>query len=413
MQVTLNYDAGRAASLPVVEQANQEPRIDAAVNTITTSGSIRASILATAVQVGQLADVSILMLQKEKKQGDGAFILRAPGFSPVAEESLRSNDFADKDLQRSLSLKIEAHRSMIKNQIGGRHHENLMAAGPEMALMALSMEMTQIIDDMLKLRTEAQKARNESLNRLNDLSNCLRNYEKSKDEFSTERLEDAYKKFPADSPMMQKGIERQQAEMDKTIAAAYAAEKTVCDAAVASGLGHDGSGSSRDPYFYKKYYEIKPEWVTINEDGQLLFWKTTYGIPISEKVPLQSPSIFAPNRYRDKLIIDYNNKVTAITGAEKKFADYNESGKCTVADALYGFGVYEYGSTLPASKEDLETAHEKISTMTNSIDSEQSIKMTEISKFSQARNESYDMAVKVNNRLVDSLAALIRQLSER
>ena len=61
----------------------------------------------------------------------------------------------------------------------------------------------------------------------------------------------------------------------------------------------------------------------------------------------------------------------------------------------------------------LEAATEKISSMVNSINSTQSMKMLDIHKFTNGRNEAYDLAVKVNNTKFDSLNALIKMIGER
>ncbi len=397
MQVTFNPDAGSVTPFPVVYPPDMDAGMDAAQHVGHTSATLRTTIVMNAIHVGELADAAVTMLHQEEGTD-------ASNLAYVDEyETLRL----------SLSSKIDTQRLDIKNLAGKHRHEPLTAAGPEMALMALSMEMTQIIDNMLKLRTESQKARNESLIRLNDLSNRLRIFEKSSDEFAAEKLDVEYKKFPADSPMMRKGMERAELERDKITKAAEAAEKRVCDEAVAYGLAKNFTGMVMDPLFTNVYKQLKPQWVTASEEGYLTLWtRTDDGKTHYLNFYLHSRG-FYPDNYKRTLISTYNDKTTAIAAAEKKFADYQASGKCSIADALYGFGVYEAGSALPNTKEELEAAHEKISTMTNSIDSEQTLKMTDITKFSQARNESYDMAVKVNTRLTDSLAALIRQLGER
>jgi hypothetical protein len=307
------------------------------------------------------------------------------------------------DLARLKNLKADTEQTLK----GSTVHLDFSEGAMEMKLIKLSLELSALIDKLLKGRMESQRGRNQQIEVLNNLLSELRKHEKSTEAFDPASLDKAT--YTATPESLARGINRMREKMaeEKDAAAdtAHVTYKKVLDwsnsykgatgywnghrDAIEAGFGISIIGDADGNFIY---------WNKDKSASRTLKPQTTYLWP--SWGPDQVKSAFFAEKEADKNI-------------EKKFNDYVASGKVSLNALLLGYDVYKAGEKLPVTKEDLEAATEKISSMVNSINSTQGLKMLDIHKFTNGRNEAYDLAVKVNNTKLDSLNALIKMIGER
>jgi hypothetical protein len=259
----------------------------------------------------------------------------------------------------------------------------------------------------LKGRMDSQKWRNEQIEVLNNLLSELRKKEKSTEAFDASSLDKAT--YTATPESLSRGINRMRElmAMEKADAAktAHVTYKEVLD----------WSNSYRGVTGYWNRHRAAIEAgfgfpITGDADGNFIYWNRDKS---DKRILKPQTTIIWPSWGPDHVKSAFFAEQAADKNIEKKFNDYVDSGKVSLNALLLGYGVYKAGEKLPATKEDLEAATEKISSMVNSINSTQSMKMLDIHKFTNGRNEAYDLAVKVNNTKFDSLNALIKMIGER
>jgi hypothetical protein len=338
----------------------------------------------------------------------GDFVLLAETtLALVGSDQKRQPEIDEKeasDLARLSLLKADTEQTLK----GSAVHLDFSEGAMEMKLITLSIELSEIIDKLLKGRMQSQKERNELIEGLNDLLSELRKMEKSTDDFKTDALNKDYKAFPPGSPILRKVIEHARRVMEQSKNNAIRQDRIWLDEIVESLRTKSGLEiRSAVQWSLIKF----PDDLTSDANGNILFWKK------HEDGSWESHYIDTWGSTRNKLIRNYEIKEKAISDSKATFDGVSEriqtSGKASVSDLLYAYGVYKDDEKLPATKEDLEAATEKISSMVNSINSTQSLKMLDIHKFTNGRNEAYDLAVKINNTKFDSLNALIKMIGER
>jgi hypothetical protein len=289
---------------------------------------------------------------------------------------------------------------------------DLIAGALEMKLVMLSIELSGVIDQALEARMQSQKDRNAQIENLNDLLNALRKLQKSSATFSADSLDKTYIDLPLDARSgPERAMRRKEKEIQKEqeIAAADAAENTVCKEVETWG---NKSTSFLESYSaIERFMDIKAR--SARADGSIAYtginrttgqWETQY---------LKAhTSFWYPSWGPDKIRAAYADRRFATARIENKYKVNPDSDKTSLADLLYQYGVYKKGEALPATKEDLEAASEKISAMVSTITSTQSLKMLDIQKFTNGRNEAYDLAVSVNNSKFESLKSLISMIGE-
>jgi hypothetical protein len=287
---------------------------------------------------------------------------------------------------------------------------NLVAGALEMKLVMLSIELSGVIDKALEVRMQAQKDRNAQIENLNDLLNALRKLQKSSAPFSADSLDKAYIDFP---PGSQFSLESATRIKEKAEAHADAIQDTACRGVQNWGLAYiTGSPNFREEYaFLLRTMDIKS--IAATPDGKLAYTGINKKSGEKQTIPVKaSVTMFRPSWGSDATKAIYADRQFAKAKIEDEYKINMDSGKASLGDLLYGYGVYKKGEALPATKEDLEAACEKISAMVSTINSTQSLKMLDIQKFTNGRNEAYDLAVSVNNSKFESLKSLISMIGE-
>jgi hypothetical protein len=289
----------------------------------------------------------------------------------------------------------------------GLPHIDLAAGALEMTIVKLNAELSQVIDEILKSRLQSQQDRNTQIDLYNELLNELRKIQKSDEPYSVSKLEEGFKSFPPDSPLRKHSLDRMHKAMEEEISAAKTTEQDALERIVADA-------ARQSTWFGWTYDRFRPEAITSEPDGGVTLWKRQGDGQWFCLKPIYPKDLFSfyPNHWINEIKGNFQFKATAIKASEDKYKAYEESAKMSLADMLIGYGVYKNSAELPKTKEQLEAANEKISAMISSINSIQTLKMTEINKFTNSRNEAYDMAVKINNSKIESLNALIRLIGE-
>jgi hypothetical protein len=317
------------------------------------------------------------------------------------------------DLVLLKNLKADTEQTLK----GSTVHLNFSEGAMELRLIKLSLELSALIDKLLKGRMDSQKGRNEKIEALNDLLSELRKLEKSEEPLKMEALEKAWKSLPPDSPLHRISAERFR---ENAIAAANAKENAAClevqEWEQKWGKTWRGDKHWRDDFadMYADFNKGQDlEYMSANSDGSITYHGKHDGKYLSYTI--QSYDVAGDTFGSDRIKLAYADTKNTLLQIDK---DYHEKlkrvdEKVSLNDLLIGYGVYKAGEKFPATKEDLEAATEKISSMVNSINSTQSMKMLDIHKFTNGRNEAYDLAVKVNNTKFDSLNALIKMIGER
>ena len=317
------------------------------------------------------------------------------------------------DLALLKNLKADTEQTLK----GSTVHVDFSEGAMELRLIKLSLELSALIDKLLKGRMESQKERNEKIEAFNDLLSELRKLEKSEEPLKMEALEKAWKSLPPDSPLHRIRAERFR---ENAIAAVNVKENAAClevQAWEKKWMNVPwGDKHWKDDYadMYRDFHNGQDlEYMSANADGSITYNGNHDGKYLSYTI--QSYDVADSTFGSDRIKQAYADSKNALLQIDK---DYHAKlklpdEKVSLNDLLIGYGVYKAGEKLPATKEDLEAATEKISSMVNSINSTQSMKMLDIHKFTNGRNEAYDLAVKVNNTKFDSLNALIKMIGER
>ncbi|MDB5992287.1 MAG: hypothetical protein JWQ10_3690 [Herbaspirillum sp.] len=346
----------------------------------------------------------------------GDFVLLAETtITLIGSDQKRQPEIDEKeasDLARLKNLKADTELTLK----GSTAHLDFSEGAMEMKLIKLSLELSALIDKLLKGRMESQKDRNVQIEALNDLLSELRKLEKSEDPFKKETLENACKSLPPDSPLHRISAERFR---ENAIAAAYAIDNAAClevqEWEQKMGKTRRGDKHWRDDYadMRRDFHNGQDlEYMSANADGSITYNGKHDGKSLSYTI--QSYDVVGWEHWgSDKIKKAYADTKNSLVQIDKDYHAQLLDDKVSLNDLLVGYGVYKVGEKLPVTKEDLEAATEKISSMVNSINSTQSMKMLDIHKFTNGRNEAYDLAVKVNNTKFDSLNALIKMIGER
>ncbi|HEY4072078.1 MAG TPA: hypothetical protein VGM52_03145 [Herbaspirillum sp.] len=337
-----------------------------------------------------IAEISVLA---------GDFVLLAQtSIALIESDDKRAPDIDAKeahDLAHLRRMKAETEQ-VLKSAAS---HVDLTEGAVEMMLVMLSIELSEIIDKLLKGRMQSQKDRNGQINAFTELQNALRKMEKSTDAFNAAALDKQDYVTPPGSQMKQGSIDRARIEFEKGLDAAYAWAQEFYQKMLDLCLRTSNFKRDYDNAQSQGYTEL-----TVDSEGHFEFLdKSGYS---REILPLSGMEYKLKRHYEKKQ--DAINKCTADFHARIGNAE-----KVSLNDMLIYYGVYKEGEKLPVTKEDLEAANEKISSMVNSINSVQGMKMLGIQKFTNGRNEAYDLAVKVNTTKFDSLNALIRMIGDR
>jgi hypothetical protein len=341
---------------------------------------VSSDIAAVSVLAGDfvsLAQTTIVLIESDDK--------RAPDID--AKEAL--------DLTHLRRVKVEMEKVLKR----AASHVDLTEGAIELKLVMLSLELSEIIDKLLKGRMQSQRDRNGQMDAFNELQSTLRKMEKSTDAFNAATLNKLDRTPPPGSHIQQNKNEKARAEFEKALDAAYAEAEAFYQKMFKVCLKVES--------FRQQYEDAKSQGftkLTVSSDGHFEF----------ENKSGRSKEILPLYQMDWKLKKHYDKKEDAI---QKCTADYHarigNGDKVSLNDILIYYGIYKEGEKMPATKEDLEAATEKISSMVNSINSVQSMKMLDIQKFTNGRNEAYDLAVKVNTTKFDSLNALIRMIGDR
>jgi hypothetical protein len=290
---------------------------------------------------------------------------------------------------------------------------DLVAGALEMKLVMLSIELSSVIDKALEARMQAQKDRNAQIENLNDLLNELRKLQKSSATFSADSLDNAYIDLPPGSSLSLQSAERIRS---RGIEVVKNADWNNC-LYIESWELATISGSTD---FMQKHTAMLNEYVVdsiltgFNGDYLRYFChRRDNGREAEVRIKTYNYStMHHPSWPSDAAAVNYRYMQDALAKLNAEFIVNSASGKASLGDLLYGYGVYKEGESLPTTKEDLEAANEKISAMVGTITSTQSLKMLDIQKFTNGRNEAYDLAVSVNNSKFESLKSLISMIGE-
>ncbi|MDB5992288.1 MAG: hypothetical protein JWQ10_3691 [Herbaspirillum sp.] len=307
------------------------------------------------------------------------------------------------DLARLKNLKADTEQTLKGSVV----HLDFSEGAMEMKLIKLSLELSALIDKLLKGRMESQRGRNQQIEVLNNLLSELRKHEKSTEAFDPASLDKAI--YTATPESLSRGINRMREKMASGKAAAAATARAEYIEVLKWSVSFRGATG-----YYRKHIAAENAGFGISidgdADGNFIYWNKDKS---DSRTLRPATSVFYPSWGPDKVKHAFFTEKEADKNIEKKFNDYVASGKVSLNALLLGYDVYKAGEKLPVTKEDLEAATEKISSMVNSINSTQGLKMLDIHKFTNGRNEAYDLAVKVNNTKLDSLNALIKMIGER
>jgi hypothetical protein len=272
-------------------------------------------------------------------------------------------------------------------------HLNLIDGALEMKLVMLSLELGEIIDKVLAGRMQSQKNRNAEIEGLTELANVLRKLQRAKS-FNEHDLDELFKVYKPDESYLAKVKPDAMKQWDDSVAASNRELQAVVDTVVQA-----------DYYSRKAWATGQWKRVVTDVEGKINFWLrlpngdtyTRYTMP--------------KEKHRVWLRECWQKRISQRSEYATKYQERLQ-GRVSVGGALHLFGVLTSSDPAPTSVSDLELISQKISDRTNTLNSTQSLKMLDIQKFTNGRNEAFDLAVKVNNAKFESLNALIRMIGD-
>ena len=275
---------------------------------------------------------------------------------------------------------------MTGRQTGLGNKINQLTHAPELILMQLNMELSQIIDGALYSQLADQKQRNAMIADHQTMMDQLR-IEKNNiadgDSFNWSDHNVEIDLHPESTLRPGEGTQRQiQAVMDKLVA----------DPALWTYL------STR----VEDRKTIVDSRFTAGKEGVHVYLKVSFPGPDGTVAGYELHNFYLPDVVPG--MAPYIDKVRALS---KKIE--TDTGKANLFDALIEYGVIEKGKE-PGNGGAVEAVMQKLKGVIDKLSSSQQLDMVRLQKMTNSRNEAFSMISNVNKQALDNRMAIVNNL---